>query len=163
MEARIDGKGVCRVRFAFGEEARDLNGHVNNIEYVRKMQDAAGAHVGAAGWPMERLLAEGKSWVVRWHRIEYLRSCAIGEPVVVCTWVRDFRRIRSLRRYRFLRESDGAVLAEAETEWVFLDVASRRPARIPDAFMEIFPPIPEEEEKNIGVVEQDGGGEGGNG
>lgn len=152
MKAEIDGKGVCRLRFAFGEEARDLNGHVNNIEYVRKMQDAAEAHVNAAGWPMERLLGVGKSWVVRWHRIEYMRSCAIGEPVVLCTWVRDYRRIRSLRRYRFLRESDGTVLAEAETEWVFLDVESKRPARIPEAFMEIFPAIPEEEEERIGCA-----------
>ena len=151
MEAKIDGKGVCRVRFAFGEEARDLNGHVNNIEYVRKMQDAAEAHVNAVGWPMERLLGEGKSWVVRWHRIEYMRSCGIGEPVVICTWVRDYRRIRSLRRYRFLRESDGTVLAEAETEWVFLDVATRRPARIPEAFMEIFPTIAEADEAEIGL------------
>jgi acyl-CoA thioester hydrolase len=36
-----------------------------------------------------------------------------------------------LRRYKIVRDSDGAVLAEGDTDWVFVDAKSGRPKAIP--------------------------------
>jgi acyl-CoA thioester hydrolase len=41
--------------------------------------------------------------------------------------VENLRRVRSLRRYQFLRQKDNALLAKGETDWVFIDIASGRP------------------------------------
>jgi acyl-CoA thioester hydrolase len=59
--------------------------------------------------------------------------------VTVLTWVVNFRRVRSLRRYRFLRASDGVLLARGETDWVFVDAASGRPRKIPDEIVGLLP------------------------
>lgn len=111
----------------------DPQGHVNNLEYMKWMQDAALAHSAAQGWPPERYLEIGGGWVARKHVIEYLQPAFSGQPVIVRTWVANFHKIRSLRQYRIVRsESDGEVLlAKAETEWAFIGLERHVPRRIP--------------------------------
>ena len=81
----------------------------------------------------------GAAWVARSHKIEYLKPAFAGEDVAALTWVVNFRRVRSVRRYRFLRERDGTLLAEGETDWVFVDAVSGRPRRIPDEIIRLLP------------------------
>jgi acyl-CoA thioester hydrolase len=103
--------------------AIDALGHVNNVEYVRWMQEAATAHSDAAGCTAATF-ADGAVWVVRSHHIEYLRPALAGDTVEVRTWVEDLRRVASLRRYEFVRPGDGAILARGETDWVYVDAAT---------------------------------------
>lgn len=125
-----------------GASAIDANGHVNNVEFVRWMQDAATRHADAAGCTAATLDARA-TWVVRSHHVEYLRPAFPGDRVRVTTWVANFRRAFSLRRYRFVRASDGAVLAKGETDWVFVDAASGRPKSVPDRIRAMFEVAPE--------------------
>ena len=60
----------------------------------------------------------------------------------VMTWVADFRRAFSLRRYRFVRAADGEVLAKGETDWVFVDVARARPRSVPEELKALFEVAP---------------------
>jgi len=78
------------------------NGHANNVEFVRWMQDAAAAHADAAGCTAATLAA-GATWVVRSHRIEYRRPALAGERLRVVTWVET-----SAGRFRY----DGTALSE---------------------------------------------------
>src|SRR5688500_1813898 len=123
--------------------AIDANGHVNNIEFVRWMQDAAVAHSDAVGCTAATTAA-GATWVARSHHIEYKRPAFAGDRVRVVTWVEDARRAFSLRKYRFERVNDATLLAEGETDWVFFDVQSARPKSIPEAIQAKFqPPAPD--------------------
>ena len=140
---------VFRYPFVFPPEAEDENRHVNNIEYVRKLQEAAIAHTLQNGWSPDELHEHGWTWVVRSHFIEYLQPCRAGEGIEILTWVSSFKKIRSLRKYRFVRTSDGAVLANAETDWVFLDFHKGRPVSIPKDVLAAYVVVPEEEERNI--------------
>lgn len=117
--------------------AIDALGHANNVEYVRWMQEAATAHSDAAGCTAATL-ADGAAWVVRSHRIEYVHAAFAGDVVEVRTSVADVRRVASLRRYEFVRRGDGALLARAETDWVYVDALSGKPRRIPDTIRAIF-------------------------
>src|SRR6476646_6470477 len=108
----------------------DANGHVNNIEFVRWMQEAAVAHADAAGCTAATLQA-GATWVVRAHQIEYLRPAFQGDRIDVLTWVADFRRVFSTRKYKFVRPSDNTVLAKGATDWVFVDARTGRPKSVP--------------------------------
>jgi acyl-CoA thioester hydrolase len=117
--------------------AIDANGHVNNIEFVRWMQDAAVAHSDAVGCTAATTAA-GATWVVRSHHVEYRRPAFAGDRIRVVTWVEDNRRAFSLRKYRFERLPDNTVLAEGETDWAFLDLQSGRPRSIPDAIRAMF-------------------------
>src|SRR5262245_61753937 len=87
----------------------DEHGHVNNVNYLRWMQSAAVRHSSEVGWPPERYQREQLGWVARKHVIEYLVPAFEGDQIVVRTWVADFRKVTSLRRYRMVRTSDGAV------------------------------------------------------
>jgi acyl-CoA thioester hydrolase len=111
---------IYRHELVVPREAEDQNGHVNNVEYLRWMQDAAMRHSETTGCTQATNEA-GATWVVRTHKIEYLKPAFAGERIVVVTWVSDIRRVQSLRKYRIIRPADKALLAEGETNWVFVD------------------------------------------
>lgn len=129
---------IYRHVFTVPDSALDQNGHVNNVVYVQWMQDVASLHFGASGGA-QAMQDAGAIWVARSHRIEYLKPAFAGEGLTALTWVVNFRRVRSLRRYRFLRQRDGTLLAEGETDWVFVDAANGRPRRIPDEITRLLP------------------------
>jgi acyl-CoA thioester hydrolase len=116
--------------------AIDENGHVNNVAYVQWMQDIAVEHYSSIGG----ISAQGPeaTWVVREHKIEYRLPAFAGEEIEVRTWVENIWRVRSLRKYEFLRKSDGRILVRGETDWVFVDLKSGTPRPIPPEVAEVF-------------------------
>jgi acyl-CoA thioester hydrolase len=133
-------------RLIVPDDALDEQGHVNNVEYVRWMQDAALAHSAAQGWTAERYREIGGGWVARSHWIEYLQAAYAGDEVVVHTWVADFRKVRSLRKYKIVRPKDDTVLAVAETDWAFIGYEQRGPRRIPPEVAAAFVIVPADQE-----------------
>jgi len=128
------------------QDAIDVNGHVNNLEYLRWMQDIAVEHSAARGWPLERYQATGTAWVVRSHSIGYLRPAFAGDRLSLLTWVADLRPRSSLRKYWVWRTSDRQILAQAETLWVFVDVGSGRARAIPGELRSSFEVVSEADE-----------------
>jgi len=126
---------VFRLQISVTAEVVDAHRHVNNVAYVQWMQEAAIGHAEACGGAR---LAKGLggSWFVRMHRIEYLKPAFLNDEISILTWVADWRKVRSLRRYRFIRNQ--TVLAEGETDWVFVDVASGRPKPITEEIVSAF-------------------------
>ncbi len=122
--------------------AIDANGHVNNVEYLRWMQQAAIAHADVTGCTAATKSA-GASWVVRSHFVEYLRPAFLGEDIAIFTWVTTFRKVSSVRKYRILRATDQTLLAEGETHWVFVDEKSGKPRAIPREVSSCLPLSPE--------------------
>jgi acyl-CoA thioester hydrolase len=122
--------------------AIDANAHVNNIEFVRWMQDIAVAHADAVGCTTATREA-GATWVVRSHQIEYRRPALLEDRIQVRTWIADFRRAFSRRKYDFIRESDQTVLARGETDWAFIDIATGRPRSIPSNIAAMFELMPD--------------------
>ena len=122
--------------FIIPSSAIDGNGHVNNVAYVQWMQDIAVEHYASIGG----ISAQGAdaTWVVREHKVEYLLPAFEGQEIEIRTWVEDIRRVRSLRKYEFIRKSDGKVLVRGETDWVFVDTKSGRPLAIPAEVVKVF-------------------------
>ncbi len=128
---------VFRYRLTIPSDSIDGNGHVNNVAYVQWMQDAAIRHFDAlGGTPMTQ--AAGATWVVRSHKVEYLAPAFAGEEIEVQTWIANARRVRSLRKYEFVRPADEKLLVRGESDWVFIDIHSGRPAAIPDSILGLF-------------------------
>jgi acyl-CoA thioester hydrolase len=140
-----DSSKIYRYEFIVPESALDMNGHVNNVVYVQWMQDVAMLHSDAVGGT-SAMHEAGGTWVVHSHKVEYLRPAFAGEEVVALTWVVNFRRVRSVRGYKFYRKSDNTLLAKGETEWVFVDSERGRPRKIPDEVNGLFPLVAEDEE-----------------
>jgi acyl-CoA thioester hydrolase len=141
MENQPDNP-IYTVQFTIPDTAIDQIGHVNNVMYVQWMQELAVSHYEFLGGtaPMR---AAGAIWLVREHHIEYLLPAYAGERIEAQTWVANIRRVRSLRKYRFVRKSDGQLLVRGETDWVFVDTKSGRPRRIPEEVIKVFTLLPE--------------------
>lgn len=135
-------KPVYSYEFVIPKSAVDQNGHVNNVMYVQWMQDAAVRHYEAMGGtgPTQAI---GATWVVRSHMVEYLKPAFEGERVKVLTWVANLRRVRSLRRYHFVRAVDEGLLVRGETDWVFVDANSGSPRAIPAEVARMFRLVPD--------------------
>ncbi len=130
---------IGRLEIVVPQEAIDSNGHVNNVQYVQWMQDAALAHSASLGWPTERYAALQRTWIIRSHSIEYFHSAYQGELLYVDTWVSTFQRIKSLRKFRFFRPADKVVLAKASTLFIFCDTINGKPASIPPEVVQDYP------------------------
>lgn len=130
--------GIHMVRLVVPESAIDLNGHVNNIEYLRWMQEIATSHSAACGWTLERYHQTRCSWVVRSHFIEYLRPAFAGQTLLLLTWIAAIGQYESTRRYLFWREADRRMIVQAETAWVFVNARTGRKTCIPDDFRQVF-------------------------
>jgi acyl-CoA thioester hydrolase len=118
--------------------AANVVGHVSNTEYVRWLDRVAELHSDAVGYTRQRLLDEGLMWFVARHEIDYLSEVWGGEELVIATWVRDMRRVRSWRDYVIIRPSDESVVCRAATLWVLVNLESRRPVQIPRSMVESF-------------------------
>jgi len=124
-------------------EATDEFGHVNNQRYVAWMQEVATAHSAANGWPMQRYLAIGAAWVVRSHFIEYLRPAFAGDALEIDTWASSLALREVTRKYLFRRADQ--LLVRAETKWVYVDIKSGRPRRIPEELLASFVAVPDDD------------------
>jgi acyl-CoA thioester hydrolase len=120
------------------KEAIDENGHVNNVAYVQWMQDIAVEHYSSIGG----VQAQGpeSTWVVREHKIKYFLPTFEGEEIEVRTWVENIRRVRSLRKYEFVRKLDDKVLVRGETDWVFVDMKTGIPRAVTEDVIKVFAP-----------------------
>lgn len=114
----------------------DLVGHVNNVVYLRWLQDAALAHSAAQGWSAEAYASHGSGWVARSHLIEYSGPAFPGDELLIRTWVADLKRVTSRRRYVILR--GGQPIVRAETQWAFVSFSSLQPCRISPAVADAF-------------------------
>ena len=72
-------------------DALDFNKHVNNLEFIKWMQQAAIEHSTLLNWPPGRYVDSGYSWVVGSHYIRYLRPAFEGDKLAVITWVSQIK------------------------------------------------------------------------
>jgi len=114
---------------ALAVEPADIDqlGHVNNVIYLRWVQEAAVAHWTAAAPAADqaKLL-----WVVVRHEIDYQQPAFLGDRIIARTWVGSASRIRFERFTELLRASDRGLLAKARTLWCPIDTRTGKPASV---------------------------------
>jgi acyl-CoA thioester hydrolase len=127
---------VFEIKIAVKPSDIDEQGHVNNVTYVRWVQDVALAHwiARATKEHQKRLM-----WLVLRHEIDYKQSAQLGDEIVARTWVGMATRARFERFTSLHRAADGALLAKARTMWCPIDAQTRRPAGITPDLLEMFP------------------------
>lgn len=159
----LDQRPMPGPRFAAHFKVRhyemDALGHVNNAVYLHYLEQAAYEHSAAAGFSDERTRALGGIWIVRKHEIEYLRPATAGDVLQVVTWAVEFKGARAYRDYAIFRCEDQSSdlhgltadtflppdqelpadpLVRARTLWVWADLATARPRRIPAVLYPAF-------------------------
>jgi acyl-CoA thioester hydrolase len=105
----------------------DQMGHVNNVVYLRWVQDVAVAHWLAAApvVDLDKLL-----WVVIRHEIDYKQPAFLGDEIIARTWVGSAKRVTFERHTEILRASDRSVLARARTVWCPINPKTGKPTAV---------------------------------
>jgi acyl-CoA thioester hydrolase len=112
----------------------DLN-HVNNIIYLRWVQEVATAH-----WNSIVPAAQAKSylWVVKRHEIEYIRQSFLDTPITAYTWVLPPQGVAFDRIVVFEHSHTHKRIAEVKTTWFLLDATTQRSKPIPPEVLQWF-------------------------
>ena len=107
--------------------------HVNNIRYVRWIQDISRDHwtrVAPADFRQKYV------WVVRRHEIDYRKPAFLDDLIEVKTFIAESRGSFSTRIVEISCQGDP--LVHARTKWCLLDATSLRPQRIPRDIANLF-------------------------
>jgi len=105
----------------------DGQGHVNNVVYLRWMQEAATAHWDSAAPPE---LKARVNWVVTRHEVDYKAPAFAGERLVARTWVGQPSGATWERFIEIRRVADDRLLARGRSLYAALDPATGRPRRV---------------------------------
>ena len=128
---------VAAFEMAIAVEPADIDelGHVNNVVYLRWVQDIAVAHwrAVAARDDQEKLW-----WIVVRHEIDYRQAARLGDGILARTWVGAATRIKFERHTELLRASDGCLLAKARTVWCPIDSVTGKPTGVSAAVRAVF-------------------------
>jgi acyl-CoA thioester hydrolase len=112
--------------------------HVNNAIYLAYAEDAGVQVAAAHGWPMARMMDEGFGIIARRHQVEYRVAARLDDDLDIATWVSDVKRATALRHYAIRRASDRELIASVTTLWVWVNLQTGMPMRIPSHFMSAF-------------------------
>ena len=107
----------------------DPLGHVNNVVYLRWVQDAAIAHWQAAASAEDQ---EALLWVVVRHEIDYKRPAFLDDEILARTWVGTATQRAFDRHTELLRRKDMRVLAQVRTVWCPIDAKTGKPTDVSD-------------------------------
>ncbi len=132
--------GIFRMRRFV--EWRDLDQvrHVNNANYLAYIEECNVGAAAAFGWSLDRILEQGVAIVARRYRIEYREPALLHDELEVTSFLSDVKRATAVRHNEVRRARDGALLARAWSLWVFIDLNSGRPMRIPAALLQDLRP-----------------------
>jgi acyl-ACP thioesterase len=106
------------------------------------LSELAGHHADALGVGLDTLMAKGVTWVLSRLRLVNPVAIALGEEVEIETWPSGIERLFALREFVVRRRGDGAEVARASTQWLVLDLASRKPVRPGEVLDPRFPREP---------------------
>jgi acyl-CoA thioester hydrolase len=130
-----DDRGVFVLTIPVASSDIDEQNHVNNVVYVRWVQEVATAH-----W-QKKASAEMMAhwnWVVLRHEVEYHSPALPGDTVEAHTWIAPPEGPKQKRYVVIRRVSDKKVLASACTLWCLLEAKTGRPRRVTPEITELF-------------------------
>ena len=113
----------------------DEQGHVNNVVYLRWVQDVAVAHWRSAATAQQQA---DVLWVVVRHEIDYQHPARGEDGIVARTWVGAGTRSIFERHTEILRAGDRRVLARARTLWCAIAPDTLRPMQVGPEVRERF-------------------------
>ena len=105
----------------------DQLGHVNNVIYLRWVQEAATAHWNAVASAADQAKLR---WIVLRHEIDYKQAAFLGDGIIARTWLGATTRIRFERHTELLRARDRNLLAKARTVWCPIHAHAGRPVAV---------------------------------
>lgn len=115
------------------EEHIDSNNHVNNVQYVKWVEEIAGEH-----WDFVKHKTSNPNdvWMLLDHHIQYKKQIYLGELLTIKTYPKNPEGIRQPRKVEFY--CNGQLVADSLTLWVFIDKETQRIIRLESDWLDIL-------------------------
>ena len=107
--------------------------HVNNVAYLRWIQDVALAHRKAEA---SSEMLENFTWFVLRHEIDYKKPSFENEEITATTWVGKPTKI-TCERYTEIKRGEN-LLVESKSIWLLLNATTKKPTRITEELSKLF-------------------------
>jgi len=120
--------------FRIPREDIDQFGHVNNVVYVKWVQDVALAHWKVFASAEEQ---EKYGWIIVRHELDYKKQAFENEEITATTWIGEWTHVTCERFVEIHRGDD--LLLKSRTVWCIVDMEKTRPTKIPDEIKKRFP------------------------
>jgi acyl-CoA thioester hydrolase len=124
--------------------AADIDGlnHTNNAVYVRWCEQVGWAHSEALGLGLADYRRLDRAMAIRRGEYDYLLPTFEGEELTLATWlVAGDGKLAMERRFQLIRNSDGATVLRGRWDLVCIELASGRPRRMPQEFLDAYMPV----------------------
>jgi len=113
----------------------DRYGFLRPIALMNKLQGLAGVHAEELGVGREVCASKNVAWVLT-HMFIDIPDMPRAEEMLVCsTWPSNTGPVRSERDFE-IKDKNGKLKIRAISQWVLIDLHTRRPVRISDCFPE---------------------------
>ena len=111
----------------------DAQNHVNNVAYVKWIQDVAVAHWFSV---TDEKMREKYTWIVLRHEIDYKKQSFEADKITAPTWVGEATRI-TWERFTEIKRGDD-LLVKARSIWCLIDRVTSKPSRITEEMIKLL-------------------------
>ena len=111
----------------------DRYGFMRPIMLMNELQGLAGKHADILGVGRDVCLKQNIAWVITHMFIDIIDMPHANEKLVYSTWPCNTGAVRSERDFE-IRDESGKLKIRAISQWVLIDLNTRRPVRISEYF-----------------------------
>jgi acyl-ACP thioesterase len=130
---------IWREAFTVRAHEMDAAGVAAPARLCDYLQEAAGNHAHHLGFDIATLRQRGFTWMLTRLRVRLTRLPAWREAITIETWPSGTRGRLIATREFIGRDAAGAELLRATSDWLYVEVATRRICRVPEALMPCVP------------------------
>jgi len=107
------------------EEYIDANNHVNNVQYVKWVEEIAGEH-----WDFvkHKIDFPNDIWMLLDHHIQYKKQVYLNDTITIKTYPKAPEGIRQPRKVEFY--CNDQLVVDSLTLWVFIDKETQKIKRL---------------------------------
>ncbi len=126
-------------RFCVRAYESGVDNRVTLPAYCNYLQEIAGNHARELGLGIQELQGEGFTWMLSRLRLEVEDYAAWRGEVRIRTWPAGVRgRLTAMRDF-IARDEHGRLLLRGVSEWLYVELATLKVARLPGAFAALAP------------------------
>lgn len=111
----------------------DRYGRVQPFALFDMCQDVATVHAEQMGFSRDVVISRGVFWAVVRQKLEIVKDPRHFQKLTVRTWPHTMTRVSFLRDF-FISDEEGDLLVKATSEWVLVDLETRKFASVKDFF-----------------------------
>ncbi len=122
-----------RIRFSEVDETL----HLSLFSILTAFQDCSIFHSSSLGMGIPELRAEGHVWLLSSWQVVIDRYPALCEEVELATWAYGWHNFFGYRNFT-MTDAENRLAVRANTSWVYTDIRTRHPARIPQEVADAY-------------------------